>query len=404
MAPLLLLVGGNVLCSAGLVAHAFLFNFYLRELGLSPIVMGHQVAAMTLGGLCSLLPTGLSIDRVGLRLTLLVGVAVTTVGLILTALAHSPTAIYAAALVMGFGGATCRVSWGPAIMHLADRGGRERAFSWNTAILIACASLWTVLAGVAPARLGALGWWGLSGFQLALIAGALLTALSAVCYAAIEFPGARAMARQRTASAPLSVGRSLSLSSDLRAIVAMVGLWMLSMAVILPFFNVYFADRFGMPVARVGSVFAFAHLASAVVLIGAAELARRWGPRVMLVVWMLVLPPTFLWLSVTTVASVAVGLFFLQGVIGPATNPLIDQLLLERADPERRGVVAAWRNAAAEGSGAVGASLGGRLLDATSFSSLFVVAASLAAVAAGSLGAALRSRRLITQPLGDVSA
>jgi predicted MFS family arabinose efflux permease len=78
-------------------------------------------------------------------------------------------------------------------------------------------------------------------------------------------------------------------------------------------------------------------------------------------------------------------------LVAPATNPLIDQLVLERVDRGRHGAVAAWRNAAAEASGALGASLGGYVLTATSFSVLFATAGVLGAVSGFVLCAILRA-------------
>jgi predicted MFS family arabinose efflux permease len=89
--------------------------------------------------------------------------------------------------------------------------------------------------------------------------------------------------------------------------------------------------------------------------------------------------------------SAAIALYFVQGIVGPATNPLIDQVLLERTPAARHGIVAGWRNAAAEASGAIGATIGGRMLDATSFPTLFVTAAIVAAASAIALGAMLRT-------------
>jgi MFS family permease len=135
--PLSVFYLGNVLFASGLIVHAFSFNFYLRELGYSPVVMGHQVTAMTLGGLLALAPAGYVIDRFGTRTALLGGVIVTTIALAITALVHERYAIHLAAALVGVGGATCRVSWGPAMMRLASESRRARAFTWNVALLIA---------------------------------------------------------------------------------------------------------------------------------------------------------------------------------------------------------------------------------------------------------------------------
>ena len=381
---LALLYAANVLFAAGLFAHAFLFNFYIRELQLSAAVMGHQVAAMTLGGLCALLPAGVVIDRVGLRVALVGGVTVTTLGLALTAIARGPTGIYVAAFGIGLGGATCRVAWGPAIMRLTSASSRPRAFTWNAAILIATGSGWTWLAGELPSWGSLRPAAGLSATQVVLLAGAAVTLAAVPCYGALRLPSTRAPQERP------SVG-GLALPAESRALIPLIAFWMLAAALVLPFFNVYFVDHFRMEVPWVGSMFAIAHVVTAIALVGAAELARRWGPKPMLVVWMVVFVPTLVLLSQTETLGLAVALYFLQGVIAPATNPLIDQLLLERSPRERHGIVAGWRNAAAEGAGAVGASGGGRLLDGGSFSLLFMVAGGVAAASAALLTGALRA-------------
>jgi predicted MFS family arabinose efflux permease len=87
----------------------------------------------------------------------------------------------------------------------------------------------------------------------------------------------------------------------------------------------------------------------------------------------------------------AVALFLVQGLIGPLTNPLIDQLLLERAPPERHGRVSGWRNAAADLSALAGASIGGTLLAATAFPTLLTLAGAVGLTGGLGLVQALRS-------------
>ena len=379
-----LFLSGNVCLAAGLFVHAFLFNFYLRELGLPASVMGYQVAAITCGGLIALFPTGLLIDRRGWRPALLAGVAVTVAGLALTAVARQPAMMYPAALLIGIGGAACRTTWGPALMRLTSNEDRARAFTWNVALLVGTGGAWTLLAGVLPTwsdRLGGLA--GLSGTQVTLLAGATVSAAAAACYLALPTTRAATLKPDRPSLAP---------PREVRALLPLIALWMLAAALVLPFFNVYFLDRFQLPVSRIAGLFAAAQLAHAVLLLGAAELARRWGPRRALTAWMLALAPALWWLAATGSLGAAIGLYLVQGLIAPATNPLIDQLLLERAPHEQHGVVAGWRNATVEGAGAIGASAGGRLLEASTFSTLFVLSGAVAAVSSALLAFALRGR------------
>jgi MFS family permease len=394
--PLALFFAGNVCFAAGLFVHAFLFNFYLRDLGLPASAMGYQAAAITLGGLLALLPAGLVIDRVGLRPALFGAVIIATAGLALTALARRPATIYLGAALIGLGAATWRVALGPALMCLTGERSRARAFTWNVALLVGTGGAWTLLAGVLPtwsSRVATTA--GLSGTQLTLLAGAAVSAAAVICYWPLRVP-----------RAPVSAQRliPLGLPREVRVLVPLVAVWMLAAALVLPFFNVFFHDRFGIPVSRVGALFAGTQLMHAVMLIGAAELARHWGPRRALVAWMLVLAPTLWGLGATDVLGVAIGLYVVQALIAPATNPLIDQLLLERVPRDRHGLVAGWRNAATEGAGAVGASAGGRLLEATSFSTLFLIAGAVAAASSAMLSVALRERSHSTVARGVEAA
>jgi predicted MFS family arabinose efflux permease len=84
-------------------------------------------------------------------------------------------------------------------------------------------------------------------------------------------------------------------------------------------------------------------------------------------------------------------LYFLQGLSQPSANPLIDQMLMEGAAPERRGTISSWRNVAADASAIAGASLGGWVLTAGSFGALFVTAGLVGMVATVPLTAGLRN-------------
>lgn len=379
---------GNVLFASGLFVHAFSFNFYLRELGYSAVVMGHQVTAMTLGGLVALAPAGYVIDRFGTRTALLIGVVVTAIALAVTALVRERSAIHLGAAFVGVGGATVRVSWGPAMMRLADATRRARAFTWNVALLIASSSVWTMLAGDLPERFAPLAArTGLTGTQLVLLGGAAITALALLCYWPMHLT--REPARPARA-------RPLALPPEVRALVPSIAFWMLATALIAPFFNVFFVDRFSVSVRWTGTLFAISHVVTAIVLVGAAEIAKRWGPQRALAWWIVAFAPALWVLSVTDAVSLAVFLYVIQGLVAPATNPLIDQLVLERVDRSRHGAVAAWRNAAGEASGALGASVGGYVLAATSFNTLFVTAGALGAVSGFVLCAILRAEPVRT--------
>jgi predicted MFS family arabinose efflux permease len=375
--------GANVLFGAGLFAHAFLYNFYLDALGFGEGAMGVAAASLTAGGLLTLAPAGLALDRWGSRSVYLGAVALAATGLVLGAWAERPAAVFAAAAVAGLGTASWRVAMGPVLMETAGPELRSRAFSWNVAFLLASGAVWTALAGSLSAWAGG-GVSSLGGIRAALLLGAAGTALAGGAFLLLPDQG-REAAAARAATTPEGAPRGLSLPRGVAVLVAAVFVWMLGAALVLPFFNLYFQRVHGMDVEEIGLIFAAAQALAAVVVFGGGELAQRWGPRRAFGVWAALFPLALLALVLGPGAWLAVAFFAVQGLPSPATNPLLDEIVLDTAPPEQRGAASSWRNGATEASGLVGASLGGVLLERAGFGPLMTVAAVVAAVGAWAL-------------------
>ncbi len=369
----------NMLFGAGLFFHAFLYNFYLQGLGHDEGVMGVAAAAISAGGLASLFPAGLSVDRLGVRWTYLLAALTATAGLAAGALVEGPVPIYVAAAVTGAGAAGFRVAMGPALMRLAGPTMRARAFSWNTAILVASGAGWTAAAGAVSAwLLPLLHDNAVSGHRVALLAGAVIT-MGAAALAPLALRLGRTSGR--TASAPGRIPRGvqrLVIPRQLFLIIAVFGIFWTAGALPLSFFNIYFSREHGLSIERIGLILSAGQLLTAAAVFLSGEGAARKGPRRMLLVWMLMFPPAMWALALAQNLAPAMGFYMLQAFALPAVYPLVDQILLERAVPEQHGAVSSWRNLAVEGSGLIGAAVGGYLLQAASFRGLFFMSAFVA--------------------------
>ena len=392
-------IAGNLLFGTGLIFHAFLYNFYLDALHLPTEVMGHAAAALTAGGLVMLLPAGVLTDRAGPKLSVTIAAAVLAVGLVLGAVVTTPLAVYAAAAVAGAGSGIWRVATPPILMGLTEPGPRARAFAWNVGLLVGWGGLGTAIAGLTP------GWlehrWSLAhlaAMRGALILGAVGSAASVLLFRTLRGPLARAA--QVTAMAPAPApdpvnGASPQEMRQMLLLVSLVAVWMLGQALAAPFFNIFFSREHGLPIARIGVVFAAVNGAWALAVLASGEAARRFGVGRVLNAALLLFGPAMLGLSVAGSVQLAVTLYFFQGLIGPVTNPLIDQWLLGQTSRERHGLVSSWRQVAADLSGMIGASFGGYLLATGGFDSLFRVAAAMGLVGGIGLiaGARLGRRR-----------
>jgi MFS family permease len=376
-------IGANVTFATGLFFHAFLYNFYLEALGHPETVMGHAAAALTLGGLVALLPAGVVTDRLGIRASLVAAAAIVSVGLAAGAVVETPMPIYLAAAVAGVGGGAWRVAAPPTLMRLAPPWLRPQAFAWNVGLLVAAGGLGQALAGYIP------DWFEatfqvtrLAALRAALLLGAAGSAVSIAVFAML--PGLPAAVSVPAASRGTADARR-ALSRTMLPLVLLVGVWMLGPALAAPFLNIFFTRRFALPVAQVGVVFAAAHLLWGAAVFASGTIAGRAGVLRFFATALAAFAPAMLGLSLASGLTLAVTLYILQGLVSPLTNPLIDQLLLARAPPERHGLVSSWRNAAADLSALAGASAGGIVLAHTSFAALFLVAGGVGLVGAAGL-------------------
>ncbi len=388
------LLAANVGLATGLFVHAFLYNFYLESLGYTALHFGRAQAALTAGGLVALLPAGRLVDRLGARSLTLLATLLAALGLAASALAQREAAIYGASFLAGAGAASWRVGSGPLLLAVAPAPERSRSFSWNVALLVAAG-------GVAFAGAGVLADWlrehrlaadAQGAHRIVLLLGALVTAASATILR--RLPDARPSAAPPTAATAGASPTRAPAEPRLLALAGAVAVWMLAAALVMPFFNVYFARVHGLPVRTVGLVFGFAHVVTAGGLLASAEIAARRSPERALRLWLVVPAIALVALALAPGVGVAVALYLVQGLVGPATNPLIDQLMLERARPDRRGALSSWRNTATELSGVTGATIGGAVLASASFATLFGLAAGVAVLGACALIVALRVVRI----------
>jgi MFS family permease len=398
---LALLFTANVLFAAGLHAHAFLYNFYLEALGFAEGSMGVAAAALTAGSLIALAPAGVLVDRRGPKPVFVFASLVLVAGLAAGALAERTSAIYAAALVAGLGTGAWQVAGAPAIMALAPERSRARAFSLNVALLIGSGSVWTAGAGwLTDALRPILGGPGVETHRWTLLAGAALSLAAVPLFLALP-----SMARASPPREPLRSAHrpaALALPRPLILMVGLVTLWMVGAAVVQPFFNLYFQRVHGMSIAGIGGLFAVSHAIVALVVVGSGELASRIGALRVMGGWVVVFVASLGGIALTTLTPLAITLFIFFGFVGPGTNPLIDQILQERAPSGKRGVLSTWRNAAAGVSGLIGATVGGWILQLASFGVLFGGAAALGGVAGA--GLILGARRLGFGRRGDLGA
>jgi len=276
-----------------------------------------------------------------------------------------PTMLLAGAAVAGFG-IQLQTAVGPAFLHSSTNAQtRSHTFAaWHIALFplagLACAGV----VGIADATSG----------DEAQTQSLALTAAGAISLAALVpvlFIGHRPQ--------PVSTRTRLRATAQVRWVVTIFALIGFSGGMAIPFLQLYFKTRFGIPASGIAGIYALGlTLATAGYLLG-PRLAARLGLGQTASGTLLVAAPMFALLAWTPLLPVAIVLFVSQGVCLRIGAPLFQQMGQRLVPPGDGPAVAGYAVLGQSAAWATGSLAAGPILSLSggSFSILLTVAGTL---------------------------
>lgn len=321
---------------------ALFLNFYLRELGLGAEWQGvlNALPALTLA-LLALPAAGLA-RRIGNARALQLGSVLGLVGAVVLASASGPLMAMLGAALQGAGTAALVVAGSPFMAAHSTPQSRVTLFSVQSALMTGAGFLGNLLGGRIPdlyAASTATEADGLGALRAALLVAAGLQALGLI-------PVLNLRAGHHT---PEPGGRTLAVQ-DRRTMTRLVTpnvLVGLGAGATIPFLNVFIEGKFNISYASLGTLFAWASLATAATALIQPWVVRRLGPlRAVLVVQASSLPFLALLGFAPELWLVTVALFTrgaLMNAAGPVYSAHAMTVLSERDRPLYSAVnVIAW--------------------------------------------------------------
>lgn len=321
---------------------ALFLNFYLRELGLGAEWQGvlNALPALTLA-LLALPAAGLA-RRIGNVRAIALGSVLGLVGAVVLASASGPLMAMLGAVVQGAGTAALIVAGSPFMAAHSTPQSRVTLFSVQSALMTGAGFLGNLLGGRVPELYAASTGGepdGLGALRTALLVAAGLQALGLIPVLSLR-PGQ---------PAPASGGRTLAVQ-DRRTMTRLVTpnvLVGLGAGATIPFLNVFIEGKFNISYASLGTLFAWASLATAATALIQPWVVRRLGPlRAVLVVQASSLPFLALLGFAPELWMVTVALFTrgaLMNAAGPVYSAHAMTVLSERDRPLYSAVnVIAW--------------------------------------------------------------
>lgn len=336
----------------GLGIALFYLNFLYRSLGFDARAIGVLGGAQALGALAGAVPAAMLPRRMPRRSAIFIGGFVTAFGVITILTQIALPLVFVGAALVGCGGIIVASS-GTALVADATSGlDRPRMFGQQVALGALASFAAITLAGALAAPVGAaLGAAETDPLTIRTVIGigGILAIASAVPILFVR-PAAVAVGA-------LDAPHRRSLLLRFMAIEMAFGFGAGSF---LPFLNLFFADRFGMPIAGVGLALGALSIAgSAGAILSGRLLVHRLPPVVAIAVPVFVSLPFALLAAVAGQPLLAWVALALRGALLYAATPSLTALELSSFAPvERAGAVAAFA-IAWNGASAAGAALSG---------------------------------------------
>ena len=374
--PARLFLGATLLTWGAHGLAQVLFNLYLVEAGFREAFVGQVVSLTGLGIALTALPAGILSERWGHRRTLMLGAALEAAGMFARASVTTPEIIAAASFVAGAGQAMLAIAAAPFLTEHSTSRERTHLFSSFFAVELLAAVVGSLVGGGLPKLLMHLpaAFGLLEAYRVTLFVGAALALAAAIPIARIG-PG-------RGSDAPLTA--PVARRGDARLLATIAANFFLVGAgagLVIPFMNLYFAQRFACSSAQIGTFFSAAQLLTAFAAMAGPLLSRRLGNLRTATLLQLLSLPFLVTLGAENRLDWAVAAFCVRATLMQASSPLLIAFVMETLPPDLRSRSTSINNLVWNVGWAASATLSGVLIQRFGYAVPFYVTAALYGIA-----------------------
>jgi MFS family permease len=330
----------NVLIQIGMGVFMVMYNLYIKELGMPETVNGKVISMTATASALMLIPAGFLSDRFGRKWILLIGAALGAATLFYRSFAVDETPLVAAAFLTGLFMAFVQVSGIPFLAEHSKASERVHMFSVYFALM--------TLANVGGSLFGGLI---SDAFQLLLSMNATLAIRWSLLFGALLFtlallPLLRLDSRPPPAEEKVSTRIDIdiadaSLKKNLIVIFhfsfasLLIGL---GSGLVVPYLNLYFANRFDASNTYIGLILALGSAMTVVAMLIGPLLAARVGKvKAMLLFQLLSIPFLVLTAYTTSLLLASLG-FLLRQALMNAGNPIQSAIAMEVVHDKYKGL------------------------------------------------------------------
>ena len=364
------------------------FNIFMLERGFGRDFLGLVNSLPFLSGLLFGLPIGRLSDRIGRKRSLIIGIVCSGLALLGQITFQQQALIIITSVLVGISNMFLIVSISPLMMKLSTAENRTLLFSLSHGLQTLSGAVGSVFAGQLPGLFGILlgvGATSAVAYQGVLLTTILIGATALIPLSLMREPGSAVLPEARqTRPKPGEPGPSSSFRLTRMTVKLATPNFLIGFgaAILIPYMNVFFKDRFAISDSLLGIIFSLSSLFIGIGSLIGPRLTVQLGGKIRTIAFTQLSSVIFMLMLGFIPSLWVAGIAFLfRAALMNMSAPLYNAFCMEQTPEHEQGLVSSVLNIAWQAGWAVGPFLSGLVQQTYGFAPIFITTTVLYIVA-----------------------
>jgi MFS family permease len=329
----------NILIQIGMGVFSVMYNLYIRELGLPEAVNGSVISVTSLATAIMLVPAGILSDKFGRKWILITGTALTAIMLFGRSIVTAEQPMLILGFATGIVWALTQVSGVPFLAENSRPAERMQLFSIHFALVTVANVVGSLLGGVIADFALVLGAGEVTSIQISLLTGVLCFVIGLLPLFSLKSHKKEETEEGKEQEEEVQTAADFKSNLQIIILFSIANLLIgTGSGLVIPYLNLYFANRFDATNSYIGFILALGSAMTAVAMLIGPRLVKRVGKVKALVIFQIASIP-FLFLTAYTgslfLASVG---FLLRQALMNAGNPIQSAIAMDVVHDKYKGL------------------------------------------------------------------
>ena len=329
----------NILIQIGMGVFSVMYNLYIRELGLPEAVNGSVISVTSLATAIMLVPSGILSDRLGRKRVLITGTALTALMLFGRSIVTAEQPMLILGFATGVVWALAQVTGVPFLAENSRPAERMQLFSIHFALVTVANVVGSLLGGMIADFALMLGAGDVASIQISLLTGVLCFVAGLLPLFSLKPVDTRAREEEKEQNEEVHTVADFKTNVKVIILFSIANLLIgTGSGLVIPYLNLYFANRFDATNSYIGFILALGSAMTAVAMLIGPRLVRRVGKVRALIIFQIASIPFLFLTAYTNLLFLASIGFLLRQALMNAGNPIQSAIAMDVVHDKYKGL------------------------------------------------------------------